>query len=46
MSHNINGKVIVITGASSGLGECTARTLSAKGVIVVLGTRRIDRLEN
>lgn len=45
MSNNINGKVIVITGASSGLGECTARTLSAKGAIVVLGARRIDRLE-
>lgn len=45
MSNNLNGKVIVITGASSGLGECTARTLSAKGAIVVLGARRIDRLE-
>lgn len=45
MSNDINGKVIVITGASSGLGECTARSLSAKGAIVVLGARRVDRLE-
>ena len=45
MSNDINGKIIVITGASSGLGECTARSLSAKGAVVVLGARRVDRLE-
>src|SRR6516164_7200916 len=44
MSHNIEGKVVVITGASSGLGEATARLLSAHGANVVLGARRIDRL--
>ena len=44
MSHNIEGKVVVITGASSGLGEATARLLSARGASVVLGARRIDRL--
>ena len=44
MSHNIEGKVVVITGASSGLGEATARLLSAQGASVVLGARRIDRL--
>jgi NADP-dependent 3-hydroxy acid dehydrogenase YdfG len=44
MSHNIKGKVVVITGASSGLGEATARLLSAQGASVVLGARRIDRL--
>jgi NAD(P)-dependent dehydrogenase (short-subunit alcohol dehydrogenase family) len=45
MSNNIEGKVVVITGASSGLGEATARHLSAQGASVVLGARRIDRLQ-
>jgi NADP-dependent 3-hydroxy acid dehydrogenase YdfG len=45
MHHNIEGKVVVITGASSGLGEATARLLSAQGASVVLGARRIDRLK-
>jgi NADP-dependent 3-hydroxy acid dehydrogenase YdfG len=45
MEQNIKGKVIVITGASSGLGEATARLLSAQGARVVLGARRIDRLQ-
>ena len=44
MSHNIQGKVVVITGASSGLGEATARMLSAQGAVVVLGARRVDRI--
>lgn len=44
MSDNITGKVIVITGASSGMGEATARDLGAKGAKVVLGARRTDRL--
>ena len=44
MSDNIEGKVVVITGASSGLGEATARLLSAQDASVVLGARRIDRL--
>jgi len=46
MSNNIEGKVVVITGASSGLGEATARLLSAQGAIVVLGARRVDRLQS
>jgi NADP-dependent 3-hydroxy acid dehydrogenase YdfG len=45
MSNNIEGKVVVITGASSGLGEATARLLSAQGATVVLGARRVERIE-
>lgn len=44
LSKNIEGKVVLITGASSGLGEVTARHLAAKGANVVLGARREDRL--
>ncbi len=44
MSSNIEDKVIVITGASSGLGEATARHLSALGATVVLGARRVERI--
>ncbi|WP_346836709.1 SDR family oxidoreductase [Microbulbifer sp. SAOS-129_SWC] len=44
MTQNIDGKVVVITGASSGLGEATARLLSEQGARLVLGARRIDKL--
>lgn len=46
MSNNIKEKVVVITGASSGLGEAAARLLSAEGAIVVLGARRVERLNS
>lgn len=42
--NNIKDKVIVITGASSGLGLAAARRLSERGAHVVLGARRIERL--
>lgn len=45
MSENISGKVVVITGASSGLGEATARMLASEGATVVLGARRTNRIE-
>jgi NADP-dependent 3-hydroxy acid dehydrogenase YdfG len=45
-NNNIEGKVVVITGASSGLGEAAARMLSAEGATVVLGARRVDRLNS
>jgi NADP-dependent 3-hydroxy acid dehydrogenase YdfG len=46
MSNIIEGKIVVITGASSGLGEATARLLSAQGASIVLGARRVDRLQS
>ncbi len=45
MSTNIEGKVVVITGASSGLGESTARLLASSGAKVVLGARRKVRID-
>src|SRR5687767_5607396 len=45
MGNSIENKVVVITGASSGMGEAAARHLSAQGASVVLGARRIERLE-
>ena len=40
----IEGKIVAITGASSGIGEATARLLAQRGARVVIGARRADRL--
>jgi NADP-dependent 3-hydroxy acid dehydrogenase YdfG len=45
MENLIKGKVVVITGASSGIGEATAELLAAHGAKVVLGARRTEQLE-
>jgi NADP-dependent 3-hydroxy acid dehydrogenase YdfG len=41
----LNGKVVLITGASSGIGEGTARLLASNGARIVLGARRTERLQ-
>jgi NADP-dependent 3-hydroxy acid dehydrogenase YdfG len=45
MSNNVEGKFVVITGASSGLGEATARLLCEQGASLVLGARRVERIQ-
>ncbi|NHN85206.1 SDR family NAD(P)-dependent oxidoreductase [Acetobacter musti] len=45
MTENITGKVIVITGASSGLGEAATRHLASQGAKPVIGARRLEKLE-
>ncbi len=45
MTHGIENKVVVITGGSSGLGAETARHLVQAGAKIVLGARRLDRLQ-
>ena len=41
----IEGKVVAITGASSGIGKATAQLLAERGAKLVLGSRRLDRLQ-
>ena len=46
MERELNGRVAVITGASSGIGEATARALAARGASVALLARRADRVQS
>jgi len=43
---NVKGKVVIVTGASSGIGEATAREFGREGAKVVLAARRVERLES
>jgi len=45
MENNIKDKVVIITGASSGMGEAAAKYLATLGATVVLGARRADKIE-
>src|SRR4051794_10857911 len=46
MTANLTGTVAVVTGASSGIGEATARRLTAEGATVAVLARRQDRLDD
>ena len=43
---SMDGKVVLVTGASSGLGAHFARVLAAAGASVAVGARRVDKLES
>ncbi|TYQ27791.1 SDR family NAD(P)-dependent oxidoreductase [Pseudanabaena sp. UWO311] len=46
MTKKLEGKVALVTGASSGIGEATALALAAEGATVAIAARRLDRLED
>ncbi|MCX2739414.1 SDR family NAD(P)-dependent oxidoreductase [Pontibacter anaerobius] len=45
MSNNISGKVVIITGASNGIGYATAKLLAKEGAILSLAARRKEKLD-
>jgi NADP-dependent 3-hydroxy acid dehydrogenase YdfG len=44
MSASLAGKVVIVTGASSGVGEAAARAFAKRGAVVVLAARSADRI--
>jgi NADP-dependent 3-hydroxy acid dehydrogenase YdfG len=45
MSNNISEKVVIITGASSGIGLATAKLLASQGAVAILAARRKEKLD-